>query len=85
MRFYFPGAEERNKQTADLSFNPTVFGMRRLGLKPRTLNSLEQSAEAYRPEHRPDSHLAQVSSRKGAREHVLHCDVSSKGLAVPTV
>ena len=27
-----------------------------------------------RPKHRPDSHLAQISLRKGERERVLHCD-----------
>ncbi len=34
---------------------------------------------------RPDCHLAQISLREGAGEHVLHCDGSLKGLAIPRV
>jgi hypothetical protein len=33
----------------------------------------------------PDLHLAQISLRKGAGEHVLHYDGSLKGLAIPRV
>ncbi len=44
-----------------------------------------QNTEAYRPEYCPDCHLAQISLRKDAGEHVLHCDGSLKGLAIPRV
>jgi hypothetical protein len=30
-------------------------------------------------------HLAQMSLRRGAGEHVLHCDVSLKGLVITRV
>jgi hypothetical protein len=33
----------------------------------------------------PDCHLAQIRFRKGMGEHVLHCDGSLKGLAIPRV
>jgi hypothetical protein len=33
----------------------------------------------------PDSHFAQISLRRGAGEHVLHCVRSLKGLAIPKV
>ncbi len=42
-----------------------------------------QNTEASRLEYCPDCHLAQISLRKGAGEHVLHCDGSLKGLAIP--
>jgi hypothetical protein len=44
-----------------------------------------QNTEAYRLENCTDCHLAQISFRKGAGEHVLHCDGSLKGLAIPRV
>jgi hypothetical protein len=42
-----------------------------------------QNTDVYRLEHCPDSYLAQISLRKGAVEHVLHCVGSIKGLAIP--
>jgi hypothetical protein len=39
-------------------------------------------------EHRglkADCHLAQISLKKGAGEHVLHCNGSLKELAIPRV
>ncbi len=33
----------------------------------------------------PDCHLAQISLRRGAGEHVLHCDGSLKGLVIARV
>ncbi len=36
-------------------------------------------------EYCPDCHLAQISWRKGAAEHVLHCNESLKGVAIPRV
>ncbi len=44
-----------------------------------------QITEAYRIEHCPDCHLAQISFRKGAGAQVLHCDGSLKGLAIPRI
>ena len=43
------------------------------------------NTETQRPEHYPESHLAQISLRKGAREHVLYCDGGLKGRAMPMV
>jgi hypothetical protein len=40
------------------------------------VGSVVQNTE--RLEHCPDCHLAQFTLRKGAREHVLHCDGSLK-------
>jgi hypothetical protein len=40
---------------------------------------------AYRLEYCPDCHLAQISLKKGVGEHILHCDGSIKGLAIPRV
>jgi hypothetical protein len=39
----------------------------------------------FRLEYCPDCHLGQISLRKGADEHVLHCDGSLKGLAIPRI
>jgi hypothetical protein len=44
-----------------------------------------QNTEAQRLEYCPDCHLAQISLRNGASDHVLLCDGSLKGLAVPRV
>jgi hypothetical protein len=40
-----------------------------------------QTTEAQRLGYYHDSHLAQISLRKGPGEHVLHCE----GLAIPRV
>jgi hypothetical protein len=45
----------------------------------------EHSGLKARVEYCPDFHLAQISVRKGAGEHVLHCDASLKGLAIPRI
>ncbi len=50
-----------------------------------TWAAMVKNTEAKRLEHRPDSRLAQISLRKGVREHVLHCHGSLKGLEIPTV
>jgi hypothetical protein len=42
-----------------------------------------QNIEARRLEYFPDCHLAQISLRKGAGEHVLHCNGSFKEIAIP--
>ena len=42
-----------------------------------------QNPEAQRLEYCLDCHLAQISLIKGSGEHVLHCDGSLKGLAIP--
>jgi hypothetical protein len=34
-------------------------------------------------EYCPDCHLAKIILRKGAGEHVLHCDASLKDLSYP--
>ncbi len=44
-----------------------------------------QNIKAQRLEYCPDCHLAQTSLRKGAGEHVLHCDGSLKRLTIPRV
>jgi hypothetical protein len=41
--------------------------------------------EALRLEYCLDYHLAQICLRKRAGEHVLHCDGSLKGLAMPRI
>jgi hypothetical protein len=42
----------------------------------RTRAEVIQNPEASRLEYCPDCHLAQISLRRGAGEHVLHCDGS---------
>jgi hypothetical protein len=48
----------------------------------RTRAEVIQNPEAFRLEYCPDCHLAQISMRRGAGEHVLHCDGSLKGLVI---
>ncbi len=51
-----------------------------------TQSAVIQSSEAYRLEYFSDYHLDQISlKQEGGREHVLHCDGSFKGLAMPRV
>ncbi len=42
-----------------------------------------QNTETKRPEYCPDCHFVQNILRKNAGEHVLYCDGSLKGLAIP--
>jgi hypothetical protein len=51
----------------------------------KTRAEVMQNPEAYRLEYCPDCHLAQISLRRGAAEHVLHCDGSLEGLFITRV
>jgi hypothetical protein len=51
----------------------------------RTRAEVIQNPEALRLEYCPDCHLAQISLRRGAGEHFLHCDGSLKGLVITRV
>ncbi len=50
-----------------------------------TWTMIIQNTEAWRLEYDPECHLAQISLRKGAGEHVLHCDGNLKGLDIHRV
>ncbi len=57
-----------------------IFSIERETWNTRTVVVLNKRGR--RLEQRPVCHLAQISLKKGAREHVLHCDGSFKGLAI---
>ncbi len=57
----------------------SVFSLGRETWSTRAM--LIQNTEAYRLEYCSDCRLAQISLRKCAVKHVLHCDGSLKGLA----
>ena len=55
------------------------------GDKEYTGAAVIQNTEAYRLEHCPECHLAQICLRKGVDEHVLLFVGNLKGLAIPRV
>jgi hypothetical protein len=59
----------------------SVFSLMREAWSTQTV--VKQNTEAQRLGYFPDSHLAQISLRKGPGEHVLHCEGSLKGLPYP--
>jgi hypothetical protein len=83
-----------NKVAVDLSSQPKRLAAPLPFLVPSVVGSIicegtiaakVQNKEAERLELGPDCHLAQISLRECAGEHVLHCDGSLKGLDTPTI